>query len=119
MSNAFLQSASAAINLHGESCTYTKVQEGTYNVSTGSVTNTETSYTIKVYRKQIRATQYNYPNLIGKYGILVYMVPSTNVGTIDTNDRITFGSDVYTVDSYQEHRANGELCLYRIVCVKG
>ena len=117
--NQFLVSASAMVNQHGESCTYTKVQEGTYSVATGSVTNTETDYTIKAYRKQIRATQYNYPNLIGKNGILLYMAPSSSVGIPESNDRITFGSDSFTVDSVQGHIANGEVCLYRLICVKG
>ena len=117
--NQFLVSASTMVNQHGETCTYTKVTEGTYNVSTGSVTNTETAYTIKAYRKQIKATQYNYPNLVGKNALLVYMAPSTSVGTPEPNDRVTFGSDVFTVDSVQGHIANGEVCLYRLVCVKG
>ncbi len=117
--NEFLQAATNAINLHGISCTYTKVTNGTYDPNTGSVTNSTTDYTVKVYSKHLKATQFNYPNLIGKDAVLIYMVPSATVGKPDTNDRITIATDVYTVDSVQEHAAKGNVCLYRITAIQG
>jgi hypothetical protein len=117
--NQFLQSAIQMIELHGVTSTYTKVTNGSYDPNTGSVTNTETSFTVKTYPKHIKATQFNYPNLIGKDAVLVYLPGNTSVGTPDTSDKITIGSDVYTVDSFQKHIALGEVCLYRIVAVKG
>jgi hypothetical protein len=47
--NPFISSAKQLINLHGVSCTYTTVTEGTYDVETGSVTNTEANTAIIAY----------------------------------------------------------------------
>lgn len=120
MSNQFLQSATMMINLHGEDAIYTRVQAGTYDPSTGSVVNTETPLTIKVYRKQIKATTFNYPNLIGKDAIISYISADSLVGYAPIpNDKISFGTTEYYVDSLQSHLALGTICLYRLVCVKG
>lgn len=117
--NSFLQSASMLINLHGETCTYIKITSGTYDPNTGSITNSESNITLKAYRKHIKATQYNYPNLVGKNAVLVYITSDSLVGAPSINDKITFGTETFTVDSFQQHAALGEVCLYRVVCVKG
>lgn len=74
MSNAFIQATSRAIDRHGISAVYKVITEGAYNVDTGSVTNTETSYNIKIYLKHIKANQFNYPNMIGKDAGLFYIL---------------------------------------------
>jgi len=118
--NKFLLAAKNAINKHGTTCSYIKVTQGTYDVSLGSVTNTETSVSIKAYKKHLKATQFSYPNLIGKDIALFYITAdSLVVYSPDTNDKITFGSNTYTVDQVQEHSALGEVVLYRILAVKG
>ena len=117
--NQFLISAKQMILLHGESCGYTKVQPGSYDVNTGTVTNTETNTTVTVYRKHLKATQYNYPNLIGKNNVLLYITADSIVDAPTVNDKFTFGTSTYTVDSIQEHRAFNEVVLYRIACYKG
>jgi hypothetical protein len=117
--NQALNATAQLIVLHGESCVYTKVIEGTYNVATGSMTNTETTFNIKGYRKHLRATQFNYPNLVGRESIMFYMLPDAAIGIPAVQDKVTFGTDVFTVDSVQSHIGWGLVCLYRLVCVKG
>jgi hypothetical protein len=116
--NQFLQSAKQAINLHGSACTYTQVTTGEYNVETGSVTTTEVSTAVKAYKKHIRATQFSYPNLIGKDAVLIYLVADSIVGFPAANDKITFGTETYQVDQWQSHTALGQVVLYRISAVK-
>lgn len=117
--NQFLSLAKQAITAHGESCSYIKVQPGVYNVATGEVTNAETITTVTVYRKHLKATQYNYPNLVGKDATLIYLTADSVVDVPTVNDKFTFGTSTYTVDSIQEHRAFNEVVLYRIACYKG
>lgn len=119
MSNPFLVAAKNAINRNGSTCSYVVVAEGTYSVETGSVTNVETTHSLKMYKKHIKATQYNYPNLIGKDAAMFYLVNDSLGFTPGINDKITFGSDTFTVNTIQQHYARGELVLYRIVAVKG
>ena len=115
----YLAIALRAINQHGKSCTYTIVTEGAYNIETGSTTNTETSYTIKMYKKHVRASQYNFPNMIGRDSALFYLV-NNNLGFLPApKDKITIDSITYTVDSITEHAADGLVILYKILAVKG
>lgn len=116
--NQFLASAKQAVNLHGESCTYTQVTNGAYDVETGSSTTTEVNTVVKAYRKHIRANQFNYPNLVGKNAILLYLVADSIVGSPTNDDKITFGSETYQVDQWQSHAALGQVVLYRISAVK-
>lgn len=116
--NQFLIATKQVMQAHLQAATYTKVTTGTYNIETGSVTNTETNYSVSLYKKHIVANQYNYPNLIGKDVARFYLINESLAFTPSVNDRITFGSDTYTVDSLQSHTANGEVLLYRIIAVK-
>lgn len=108
-----------AINTHGRSCTYTIVTEGTYNIETGGTTNTETSHSIKMYKKHIRATQYNFPNMIGRDSALFYLANNNLSFVPAPKDKITIDSTTYTVDSVTEHAADGLVILYKILTVKG
>lgn len=117
--NQFLISTKSFIDTNGISCTYTVVQEGAYNVETGSTTNTETAYTVKMYKKHLKANQYNYPNLVGKDAAMFYLVNDSLTFTPAVRDKITFSGVTYNIDSIQEHSALGVVILYRIVAVKG
>jgi hypothetical protein len=108
-----------AIGLHGKNCSYTIVTEGTYNIETGSTTNTESSYSVKMYKKHIRASQYNFPNMIGRDSALFYLANSKLTFTPKATDKITFDGTTYTVDSVTEHAADGSIILYKILTVKG
>ncbi len=108
-----------AINTHGKTCSYTIVTEGTYNIETGSTTNTETSHSVKMYKRHIRASQYNFPNMIGRDSALFYLANNKLSFVPAVKDKITIDSITYTVDSVTEHAADGLVILYKILTVKG
>jgi hypothetical protein len=103
---------------HGKDCTYKVVTEGTYDVNTSSATNTETEYTLKIYKKNIRVNQFNYPNLVGKDVSMFYLSGLDLVFIPESGDYIEYESDTYKVESVQGHVALGTTELYRIVGVK-
>lgn len=116
---SFLSATQSAIARHGLSLTYSKTsQNGVYNVETGMISTTTTTYTIKTYPKQIIANTYNYPTLIGKEVVMFYLA---NVGltfTPELNDVVQYKGADYTVLSYQEHLANGSIILFRILATR-
>jgi hypothetical protein len=115
----YLAIALKAISTHGKTCSYTIVTEGSYDIETGSTTNTETSYSVKMYKKHVRASQYNFPNMIGRDSALFYL-PNNNLGFVPApTDKITIDSITYTVDSVTEHAADGLVILYKILTVRG
>lgn len=116
--NYALLNTKHALNLHGISCVYSRITPGVYNVETSTVTTTEVTYHTKAYRKQIKASQYNYPDLINKNASLIYIAADTFVGSPAIGDTITFGTEVFRVKEYQEHVAFGEVVLYRLVSIK-
>lgn len=115
----YLAIALKAINTHGKTCSYIVVTEGDYNVETGSNTNTETSYSIKMYKKHIRASQYNFPNMIGRDSALFYLANNALTFIPSPRDKIIINNISYTVDSVTEHAADGLVILYKILTVKG
>lgn len=115
----YLAIALKAINTHGKTCSYITVSEGSYNIETGSTTNTETSHSVKMYKKHIRANQYNFPNMIGRDSALFYLANNSLSFVPATKDKITIDAVTYTVDSITEHAADGLVILYKILTVKG
>lgn len=117
--NYFLQSTVKLINLHGESMTFVSVSESAYNVETGDTTNSDKNYTVTMYKKHIRANQYNYPNLINQDAALFYLA-NNNLNFIpNIRDKIIVGSKTYIIDSITEHRAFGKIALYKLLAVRG
>ena len=108
-----------AISQHGSTCTYSVVTEGVYNVETGSTTNTETAYSIKMYKKHLRANQYNFPNMVGRDSALFYLANNALSFVPKIKDKITINSITYSIDSITEHSADGAVILYKILTVKG
>lgn len=101
---------------HGSPCTYTTVQTGVYNPSTGLVDNTETAVNLTAFVEGFTANQYKYPSLIGKRASMFYVLPdSLGVVIPAVNDTITTGSDTFTIDSVQAHNAAGQVMLYIVV----
>lgn len=110
-----MQATARAIDRHGTAATYRVITEGAYDIESDSVTNTETDYSVKMYMKHIKATQFNYPNMIGKESGLFYIL-AYNLGfTPSPADLIVFGSKTYKVDSVQSHSASGQIVLYRVL----
>jgi CYTH domain-containing protein len=117
--NPYLLEAKRAIATHGISLTYKSVANGTYSTATKTTTKTTTNYTVKMYPKQIKANQYNYPTLVGKEVVMFYLVNDSLGFTVKVADSITYNGSDYKIDSFQTHVAQGQLVLYRIVAVKG
>ena len=114
----YLAIALQAINQHGKTCSYSVVSEGSYNIETASTTNTETKHSVKMYKKHIRASQYNFPSLVGRDSALFYLVNNSLSFVPKPKDKITFDSVVYTVDSISEHAADSLVILYKVLAVK-
>ena len=117
--NPYLKATIDALNTHGVTASYIKVQEGEYDPETGSTVNTETTTSIKTYPKAVKVSQYNYPNLIGKTVLKFLVAGNAITGSPSVMDKIEYKSNTYTVDSYTEHTALGEIALYQILGVKG
>lgn len=105
------------INTHGVSAIYNRTTEGTYDIESGSATNSVTSHSIKTYMKHMRSNQYNFPNLIGKEVGLFYIYADSIPFVPEVQDSIVYNSRQYKVDSVQSHSANGSIVLYRLVGV--
>lgn len=119
MANDFLKASKRAISMHGKSATYKSVSASVYSIETGTNVDTSVDYTLMVYRKQIRATQYNYPSLIGKDSSMFYIANDSLAFVPKLKDKILYDSELYTVDSISEHIALSEVVMYKIVGVKG
>jgi len=119
MANPFLISTVKLIALHGQSMQFKSVVEGSYNIETGSTSNTETSYTVTMYKKHIKANQYNYPDLVNKNAAVFYLANNALAFVPAVRDKIVVDSETFEIDSIVEHRARGQLVLYKLVGIKG
>jgi len=119
MHSAFLASTKYQIDRHGENMSYVVVTEGSYNIETGSVSNTNTTYTVKMYKKHIKANQYNYPNLIGQDAAIFYLTNYDLQFTPAVRDKIIDSTGTYVIDSITKHQAIGKVVLYKMLAVKG
>lgn len=118
MSNRFLLASINAVKRNGLSCSYIKVQTGTYNVETSSVVNTETTYSVIAYKKHIRTSQYSYPNLIGKDVGIFYLANDSLGFTPSVKDKIVYNGNTYVVDSFEDCVAHSQTVLYKLVAVR-
>lgn len=118
MANWALAASIAAVNRHGIPMIYSKSLRVVDEIS-GTVDTIKFDYNLKMYPKHLQATQFNYPNLIGKDSVMFYL-PNSNLGfAVEVSDTISYSGLTYRVNSFQEHFANGEICLYKIIGVKG
>jgi hypothetical protein len=109
----------ATIARHGTNVTYKRVSIPVYNQFTGVATSSETNLTIKVYPRQVVATQFNMPNMIGREVIEFYVyAPDLGVEPAKANDKIVFNSINYVVDRVREFRALGAVVLYKVLAVR-
>jgi hypothetical protein len=115
----YLQATKRQIDLHGTTCSYIQTVEGVYNVDTSSITNTETTYSVKMYKKHIKTDQYNYPDLIGREAAIFYLTNYALSFVPKMADVVLFDSERFNIQSIQEHRAAGQIVLYKLVAVKG
>lgn len=116
--NAFLVAVKKQVNRHGIVAQILKVSEGVYDPETLTTTNTETSYDVKLFKNHLRATQYNFPNLVGKDAAEFYLANTDALIKPEVKDKIVYAGDSFMIESVKENWALGELCLYQIVGVK-
>jgi hypothetical protein len=117
--NKYLKIAKDAVDLHGSIVDYIKSSTSTYDPATGLNSTSESTVSVKMYKKHLKLNQYNYPNLIGKEACLFYLVNDSLSFTPTLNEAIIADSIEYSIKDIQEHRAEGTLVLYRIVAVRG
>jgi len=115
--NQFDRTVIAAINRHGIDAVYSSTSTGVYNPATGTATNTSASYTVKVYKRQFLATQFNQPHLVGKETAMFYVAASQLAVVPKPQDTLEFNGKLFKLDSVQEHAAHGAVVLYRLIGV--
>lgn len=117
--NNFLISAKRFISRHGEYVNYVVVENSNYNVETGSIDNINTPYKVRMYRKHVTATHYNFPNLIGKDAVLFYLANDNLPFIPKPIDSIGVDGSSYSVSAITEHTVNGKVVLYKILATRG
>ena len=118
MANRFLLASIDAVNRNGIDCNYIKVQTGAYNIETGSVTNTEVIYPVKMYKKHIKTNQYNHPTLVGKNVGMFYLANYNLTFTPSVKDKIFYNNETYLVDFYEDGMAHNQIVLFKILAIK-
>lgn len=97
----------------GRTATYIKVTEGTYDPTTGIITNTEASSAIHTYQSspndsQLASGQYLSSNAI-------FLLSAEELGFVPSaNDKITAGT-TWTIDRVRKHSSGQYDALYECV----
>jgi len=117
--NNFLSACVRQANRHGLVSSFVQVTEGVFDTETLTTVNTETTHVVTMFKNHLKATQYNYPNLVGKDAAEFYLANYNLSFKPSPKDKVIYGADTYTVDSVKESWAKGALCLYQIIAVKG
>jgi len=115
----FKKSTQKFIQMHGRTMTFSRIVEGTYDVETGTASNTATTTSLKIYRKHVKANQYNYPTLVNKDVAEFYIYAPDLASAPEPKDTILDGSELFTVEAIQKHEALGEILLYVVAASKG
>lgn len=118
MATNFLDITKRMLQRHGMNVTYTRISASVYDVATGVNTNTSQALTVRAYPRHIKASQFNQPHLINKEAIEFYVASDSLPVPPKVKDTITNGSETFVVDSYSEHTAHSQVCLYKIVAVR-
>lgn len=117
--NTFILEAKKLVYQHGVDVSYVKVTEGVYDVNTSSITNTESTSTIKAFPKKLKISSYSYPDLVGKVATEFIIVSQDLASDPDTQDKIIFNQETLTVYSFTTHYAEQQKVIYKVIAVKG
>lgn len=107
-----------ALQRHGLDLVYTTITR-TVDPIQGSVTDSPTSYTLRIYPRPMQVNQYNFPTLVGKQVVMFYLAADDLAFLPKPSDSITYLGESYRVNSYQAHTAHGKTILYRIIGTRG
>jgi hypothetical protein len=104
------------INQFGKSVTLNRIVHGTYDVSTGKVTNAVTSSSINCVLEDF--TPWELANGLGTIGGKKVTIASKSVAIPALIDTLTIDSDTFTIASIKT-MYSGELpAIYELVCKK-
>jgi len=118
--DAFVVACTRAIARNKFTCTFRSKTSAAYNVETGTTgVSFEDTADVPMFPKHEQATQYHYPDLIGKELIRFYIpYASLDENKVKIRDLIVYDSKTYDIDSFQIHSARGQKILYRILAAK-
>lgn len=119
MANSFLSITKRYLALHGKLGQYKRTTAGVYDIETGVAANSTLVTNVQLYKKHIKTSQYNYPNLIGKDAVIFYMANDALNFIPKSKDKITYDNVEYTVDSFAEHVALGQTVMYKLLAIRG
>lgn len=107
-----------ALQRHGQDLPYSTTTRVVDPIE-GTVTETLTTSTLRIYPEPMTATQYNFPTLVGKQTVMFYLAADGLTFTPKPSDEITYLGEVYRVNSFQAFTAHGKTILYKLLSVKG
>ena len=113
-----LGSTKRALQRHGMDLPYSAIVRVVDAVE-GTVTETTTVFTLRIYPEPMTATQYNLPTLVGKSVVQFYLAAEGLTFTPKPSDEITYQGEVYRINSFQAFTAHGKTVLYKLLGVKG
>lgn len=116
--NHFLSAVKQTLKMHGALGSYTRVSAGVYSIETATSVNTSSTYSVQMYEKHIKTSQYNFPNLIGKQVSLFYIAADSLNFVPQIKDIIEYSNTKFTVDSFSEHVAHGQVIMYKVIAVR-
>lgn len=114
----FLAAVKQNLKAHGALGKYIRVSAGVYDIESGTSASTSQSYSVQMYEKHIKTSQYNYPNLIGKQVSMFYLAADSISFVPKIKDEIEFNGTKFVVDSFSEHMAHGKVIMYKVVAVR-
>lgn len=108
--NEFKRETALHVKRHGVPCEYIETKR-IKDFINGTTVDTEVITPLpKCYPKQEKATQYNFPNLVGKEVVSFRVLPEDCTPIVGAE--IKYKNKRYKIDSIKEHVALGEICLY-------
>jgi len=118
MANWAMGITKRALQRHGADLTYTTTTK-VVNEDEGTVVETPTNITLRIYPRPVQVNQYNYPTLVGKQVVMFYLASEDLTFSVKPSDTVLWNGNVYRINSYQAHVAQGEIVLYKLLGVKG
>lgn len=106
-----------ALQRHGQNLSYSTIARVVDPIE-GTVTETLTTSSLRIYPKPVQVNQYNYPTLVGKTVVQFYLAADGLTFTPKPSDEITYQGEVYRINSYQNFTAHGKIILYKLLGVK-
>lgn len=113
-----VRSTTRALQRHGQALAYSTITRVVDPIE-GTVTETLTTSTLRIYPEPMQANQWNFPTLVGKQTIMFYLAADGLAFTPKPSDEITYQGEVYRVNSFQAFTAHGKTVLYKLLGVKG